>query len=91
MELEKVKVFKLTDEPNAPNITEEEYQKIQQDILKDPTRSYLGDMKFRESHMEKENLIRQKEKEKIAKEMFEKMAPEIKITKPLGKYKLNKN
>jgi hypothetical protein len=85
MLLEKVKVFKLTDEPNAGNITEEEYRKIQLELLKDPTRNYLGDMKFRESHMEKENLIREKEKAKIAKEMFEKMAPEIKINKPLGK------
>ena len=87
MVLEKVKIFKLTDEVNAPNISEEEYQKIQQELLKDPTRSFLGDMKFRESHMEKENLLREKEKAKIAKEMFERMTPEIKIYRPLGKEK----
>lgn len=88
MKLEKVKIFKLTDEVNAPNITEDEYQKIQQDLLKDPTRSFLGDMKVRESQMEKENLLREKEKAKIAKEMFEKMTPEIHIRRPLGKDKL---
>jgi len=42
-------------------------------------------MKFRESHMEKENLLREKEKARTAKEMFEKITPEIKIRKPLGK------
>jgi len=84
--LEKVKIFKLTDEVNAPDIFEEEYQKIQQDLLKDPTRSYLGDMKFRESHMEKENLLKEKEKARIAKEMFEKITPEIKIIRPLRKF-----
>lgn len=83
--MERVKIFKLTDEVNAPDISEEEYLKIQQDLLKDPTRSYLGDMKFRESHMEKENLLREKEKARIAKEMFEKITPEIKIYRPLRK------
>jgi len=91
MKLEKVKIFKLTDEVNAPNITEEEYHKIQQDLIKDPTRSFLENMKVRESHMEKENLLREKEKTKIAKEMFEKMTPEIKIKRPLGKNQLLKD
>ena len=34
--LEKVKIFKMTDTPNAPNITREEYLKIQKEISLDP-------------------------------------------------------
>jgi hypothetical protein len=84
--LEKVKIFKLTDEPNAPNITDEEYQQIQREILKDPTRSYLGDMKLRESNLEKENLFKVKEKMKTAKDLFERMVPEIRISHPMEIY-----
>lgn len=85
--MEKIKIFKLTDEPNAPSITDDEYQQIQLELLKDPTRSYLGDMKLRESMMEKENLFKMKEKIRIAKDNFDKIIPEIRITRPLGKQK----
>ena len=82
--LEKIKVFKLTDEPKSADITEEEYMQIQNEIRKDPLKNYLGDMKLRESNLEKENLFKLKEKAKIAKEIFEKMTSQIKINKPLG-------
>lgn len=86
--LEKIKIFKLTDEPNSADITEEEYIQIQNEIRKDPSKNYLGDMKLRESNLEKENLFKAKEKAKITKEIFEKMIPQIKINRPLGKYNI---
>lgn len=41
-------------------------------------------MKLRESNLEKENMYKVKEKQKTAKEIFDKMYPEIKIFRPLG-------
>ena len=73
----------------SADITEEEYIQIQNGIRKDPTKSYLGDMKQRESNLEKENLFKVKEKAKIAKEIFEKMIPQININKPKGKLYLS--
>ena len=36
LSLVEVKIFKSTDEPNAPNITQEEYMKIQEEVRNNP-------------------------------------------------------
>lgn len=82
-----MKVFKLTDEPNAPNITEEEYQKIQVEILKNPNYKYMEDMRLREINMEKENMNKVRDKSKHTKDLLNKMIPQMQFRRPISKNK----
>ena len=50
--LEKVKIFKMTDTPNAPNITREEYLKIQKEISLDPHIFKIEDIRKKETKMD---------------------------------------
>jgi hypothetical protein len=77
-----VKIFKLTDEPNAGPITEEEYQKIQLEILKNPNYKYLEDMRLKEVNMEKENMNKARDKTKNARDILYKMTPQIILKRP---------
>ena len=80
--IEKVKIFKLTDEPNASEVTEEEFEKIQQEILKNPHRVFedMRDMRSREINMEKENINKVREKSNKTKEMLYQMIPRLPFT-----------
>jgi len=84
--LERVKIFKLTDEVQAPAVTEEEYQKIQIEILKNPNYKFLNDLRSREINMEKENLSKAREKNKITKDILYKMIPNMPWTRPYGNH-----
>lgn len=86
--LERVKIFKLTDEVEASAVTEEEYQKIQIEILKNPNYKFLNDLRSREINMEKENLSKAREKNKITKDILYKMIPKMAWTRPYGKHKI---
>jgi len=55
VKLENIKIFKLTDEPNAAAISEDEYEKIQKEIMNNPNYKFIEDMRLREVNMEKEN------------------------------------
>ena len=68
--IEKVKIFKMHDEPEAYAVTDEEYQKIQLEILKNPNYKYLTDMRSKEINMEKENMSKAREKSKMAKDIL---------------------
>lgn len=48
-----MKIFKSTDEPNAPSITDEEYLRIQQEVLMNPQVFKLEDIRTKEVKMEK--------------------------------------
>jgi len=80
--IEKIKIFKLTDEPNAPEVTEEEYERIQQEILKNPHRVFedMRDMRSREINMEKENINKVREKSNKTKEILYQMIPRLPFT-----------
>ena len=77
-----MKIFKLTDEPNAGPVTEEEYQKIQLEILKNPNYKYLEDMRLKEVNMEKENMNKARDKTKNARELLYKMTPQMIMKRP---------
>lgn len=51
--LEKVKIFKKTDEPNAPNISHEEYLKIQQEVALNPHIFKNEDIRMKDIKMDK--------------------------------------
>jgi hypothetical protein len=74
--LEKIKVFKLSDEPDCPEISEEEYIRIQNEIKINPNYRIVEDMRLREIHMEKENMNKARDKEKIARETLSQMIPQ---------------
>jgi hypothetical protein len=80
--MERVKIFKLTDEPNAGPVTEEEYQKIQLEILKNPNYKYLEDMRSKEINMEKENMSKARDKTKNTKDLLYKMISQINLRRP---------
>jgi hypothetical protein len=80
--LEKVKIFKLTDDVVSPAVTEEEYQEIQFKILKNPNYIYLSDMRSKEIHMEKENMSKAREKSKMAKDILARMIPQMPWVRP---------
>jgi hypothetical protein len=82
--MEKTKIFKLTDEPNAGPVTEEEYQKIQLEILKNPNYKYLEDMRSKEINMEKENMSKARDKTKNTKELLYKMVPQMNLRRPFN-------
>ena len=48
-----MKIFKATDPPNAPNISQEEYLKIQQEVAKNPHIYKFEDIKTRDINMDK--------------------------------------
>eukprot|EP00340_Litonotus_pictus_P012783 CAMPEP_0170536774 /NCGR_PEP_ID=MMETSP0209-20121228/102334_1 /TAXON_ID=665100 ORGANISM="Litonotus pictus, Strain P1" /NCGR_SAMPLE_ID=MMETSP0209 /ASSEMBLY_ACC=CAM_ASM_000301 /LENGTH=630 /DNA_ID=CAMNT_0010838175 /DNA_START=1593 /DNA_END=3485 /DNA_ORIENTATION=+ len=75
--LEKVKIFKLTDEPDCADITEEEYNKIQEELKTNPKYRILEDMRLKEINMEKENMNKARDKVKIAQEALLKMIPQM--------------
>jgi hypothetical protein len=84
--IEKVKIFKLTDEPSAADITEDEYRKIQMEILKNPNYKFVEDMRSREVNMEKENMNKAKERGKLALEKLAKMVPQTAWRIPFGNF-----
>jgi hypothetical protein len=84
--LEKVKIFKQLDEPNAAAVTDEEYHKIQTEILKNPNYKYLEDMRSREVNMEKEGIGKARDKFKINRELLCKMVPQVQWRRPIGKF-----
>lgn len=51
--MEKVKIFKMTDQPNAPEISEEEYENIQQEVSKNPQKYRIEEMRERDIKMDK--------------------------------------
>jgi hypothetical protein len=80
--LEKIKIFKLSDEPDCNEVSEEEYIKIQKEILSNPNyRNLVADMRMREISMEKENINKAKDKLKLAKESLKNMIPQA-FSKP---------
>ncbi len=83
--IEKVKIFKMTDEVSAPAVTEEEHIRIQTEILKNPNYKYLTDIRSREINMEKENNSKARERLKNAKESLYKMAPSMQWVRPYSK------
>lgn len=50
--LERIKIFKLTDQPNAPNIKWEEYLCIQQEAAANPQKFKIEDMRTKEIKMD---------------------------------------
>jgi hypothetical protein len=47
-----VKIFKSTDEPNAPNISQEEYMKIQEEVRKNPHKFKIEEIRKKEVTMD---------------------------------------
>ena len=86
-DLEKEKVFKMSDEPNCKELTEEEHRKIQQEVLNNPNYRYIQDMKLREINMEKEQMNKQKDRSKLAIEILEKMTSQCYISELRVVYK----
>lgn len=92
MRIERVKIFKMTDEPNAPALSEEEYQKIQQEILKNPHNSFTMDLRMREVTMEKDYMSKVREKSKNAKDILFRMIPQMPWRRPYEiKIPINEN
>jgi hypothetical protein len=81
--LEKVKIFKSGDEPDAQPVTDEEYYKIQNEILKNPNYKYHEDMRTREVNMEKENMSKARDKGKMNKVQLTKMLPQMQWRRPM--------
>lgn len=79
----------MVDEPNAQAITDEEYQKIQIEILKNPNYKYMEDMRLKEINMEKENINKARDKSKNAQDVIFKMNAEIPWRHPYGKDKFS--
>lgn len=80
--MEKVKIFKMYDEPEAPAITDEEYHKIQLEVLNNPNYKYQTDMRSKEINMEKENMSKAREKSKLAKDILFRMVPQMSWKRP---------
>ena len=55
-----MKIFKSTDEPNAPNISQEEYMKIQEEVRKNPHKFKIEEIRKKEVTMD---ISQQKEPE----------------------------
>ena len=60
LNLTEVKIFKSTDEPNAPNISQEEYMKIQEEVRKNPNKFKIEEIRKKEVTMD---ISQQKEPE----------------------------
>ena len=67
--LTEVKIFKSTDEPSAPNISTEEYMKIQEEVRKNPHIFKIEEIRKKEVTME---INQQKEPEIAWKLAFRK-------------------
>lgn len=80
--IEKVKIFISNDEPGAGEVTEEQYKKIQLEILSNPNYKYSSDLRSKEIHMEKENMSKAREKSKMAKEILKRMVPQMNWRRP---------
>ena len=59
-----MKIFKSTDEPSAPNISQEEYMKIQEEIRKNPHKFKIEEIRKKEVTMD---ISQQKEAERALK------------------------
>lgn len=55
-----MKIFKSTDEPSAPNISQEEYMKIQEEVRKNPNKFKIEEIRKKEVTMD---ISQQKEPE----------------------------
>jgi hypothetical protein len=60
LNLTEVKIFKSTDEPSAPNISQEEYMKIQEEVRKNPNKFKIEEIRKKEVTMD---ISQQKEPE----------------------------
>ena len=60
LNLTEVKIFKSTDEPCAPNISQEEYMKIQEEVRKNPNKFKIEEIRKKEVTMD---ISQQKEPE----------------------------
>jgi len=60
LNLIEVKIFKSTDEPSAPNISQEEYMKIQEEVRKNPNKFKIEEIRKKEVTMD---ISQQKEPE----------------------------
>ncbi len=80
--MERVKIFKSTDEPSANEVSEEEYRRIQLELMKNPDHVYLKDIRLKEIRLEKENMSKAREKSKQAKEILMKMIPQMAWRRP---------
>lgn len=74
--IENCKIFKASDEPNCPEISDEEYIKIQEQVLQNPHYK-IEDMRMREINMEKENMNNLKNKNKLSHDALLVMAPKL--------------
>jgi hypothetical protein len=88
--MEKVKIFISNDEPGAGDVTEEQYRKIQMEILSNPNYKYSSDLRSKEINMEKENMSKAREKSKMAKEILKRMVPQMNWRRP-NEIKINSN
>ena len=88
--LEKYKIFKMSDEPNLPELSEEEYNKIQLEVLNNPNYRHIENMRLKEINMEKEKINQVRDKGKTANEVLKKMLPHCEI-KQLEKVYLDEN
>jgi hypothetical protein len=66
-----VKIFKSTDEPSAPNISQEEYMKIQEEVRKNPHKFKIEEIRKKEVTMD----INQQKEPEIAW----KLPPKLKL------------
>ena len=71
LNLIEVKIFKSTDEPSAPNISQEEYMKIQEEVRKNPHKFKIEEIRKKEVIMD---INQQKEPE-----ISWKLPPKIKL------------
>ena len=47
-----MKIFKSTDEPSAPNISQEEYMQIQEEVRKNPHKFQIEELRKKEVNMD---------------------------------------
>ena len=74
--IERFKIFKMTDEPDCPEPTEDEYMRIQEEARLIPNYKFMENMRLKEINMDKEGMTNKKDKEKAAKESLLKMIPQ---------------
>jgi hypothetical protein len=71
------KVFKMSDEPSCPEISEDEHRRIQIEVLNNPNYKYIENMKLKEINMEKEAMSKQKDRTKQANEILNRMTSQM--------------
>ncbi|KAL4460855.1 hypothetical protein ABPG74_016327 [Tetrahymena malaccensis] len=83
---DQIKRFRKEDEPNMPDLTEEEVEKYQEEcIQKKQSDSHIftsQDMKKRENKLEKESRNQQKESERKERQMLDEMKEDIQWRTP---------